>query len=166
MAATPELSIPDAARRPVERVLVDLDTTTMGLGEQEAARRLAVVGHNALRTHRARPWAVLGRQLRSPILILLVATAGVSVFLGDVTNSVVIAVILAVSIGLGFSSEFRAERAAEALHTRVSHTVVALRDGKERELDVVKLVPGDIVRLFLGAIVPADIRLLVCDEMS
>lgn len=162
----PAPSIQDAARRPVEQVLTDLDTTTMGLGEQEAARRLAVVGHNALRTHRARPWAVLGRQLHSPILMLLVATAGVSVFLGDVTNSVVIAVILAVSIGLGFSSEFRAERAAEALHTRVTHTVVALRDGTERELDVVKLVPGDIVRLFLGAIVPADIRLLVCEEMS
>ena len=166
IAPGPAPSIQDAARRPVEQVLTDLDTTTMGLGEQEAARRLAVVGHNALRTHRARPWAVLGRQLHSPILMLLVATAGVSVFLGDVTNSVVIAVILAVSIGLGFSSEFRAERAAEALHTRVTHTVVALRDGTERELDVVKLVPGDIVRLFLGAIVPADIRLLVCEEMS
>ncbi|MDQ0092411.1 magnesium-translocating P-type ATPase [Paeniglutamicibacter psychrophenolicus] len=166
MAASPALSIQDAARRPTERVLLDLDTTKVGLGEPEAARRLAVVGPNALRTHKAQPGAVLWRQLRSPILRLLLATAGLSVFLGDITNSVVIAVILAVSIGLGFSSEFRAERAAEALHKRVTHTVVALRDGKERQLDVVRLVPGDVVRLFLGAIVPADIRLLVCDEMS
>ncbi|MDD0857768.1 hypothetical protein NHF46_08430 [Arthrobacter alpinus] len=73
------------------------------------------------------------------------------------------------SVGLGFSNEFRAERAAEALHSRVTHTVVVLRDGTACQIDVVNLVPGDVVRLGLGAIIPADIRLLdaqdlLCDE--
>ena len=70
---------------------------------------------------------------------------------------------------MGFSNEFRAERAAEALHSRVTHTVVVLRDGTACQIDVVNLVPGDVVRLALGAFIPADIRLLdaknlLCDE--
>lgn len=153
----------------VEQVLLDLQATDSGLSVEEAARRLAVVGPNALRTHKANPWSVLGRQLRSPILILLIITAGLSLFLGDATNSIVIAVILLVSVGLGFSNEFRAERAAEALHSRVTHTVVALRGGTACQIDVVDLVPGDVVHLALGTIIPADIRLLeeknlLCDE--
>ncbi|MCU1574673.1 MAG: mgtA [Micrococcaceae bacterium] len=112
---------------------------------------------------------MLGRQLASPILILLISTACLSLFLGDTTNSVVIGVILFVSVGLGFSNEFRAERAAQALHSRVKHRVIALRDGAAHEVDVVGLVPGDVVRLGLGAVIPADIRLLssedlLCDE--
>jgi Mg2+-importing ATPase len=139
------------------------------LADAEAARRLADVGANALRTHRASPWLVLGRQLRSPVLILLFVTAAVALFVGDTTNAVVIAVILFASVGLGFGNEYRAERAAEALHSRVSHRVVVVRGGSAQEINVVDLVPGDVVRLGLGAIVPADIRLLtskdlLCDE--
>ncbi|WP_247647327.1 hypothetical protein [Arthrobacter sp. E3] len=66
---------------------------------------------------------------------------------------------------MGFSKEFRAERAAEALHSCVTHTVVALRDWAACQIDVVGLVPGDVVRLVLGAIIPADIRLLTSEEM-
>lgn len=167
--ADPSLSIVDSAHRTGAQVLRDLASTEQGLGAGEAASRLASVGPNALRSHRASPWTVLGRQFRSPILILLMVTAALSVFLGDATNSIVIGVILVVSVGLGFSNEFRAERAAEALHSRVRHSVVVLRDGLARQVDVVELVPGDVVRLSLGAVVPADIRLLgsedlLCDE--
>ena len=63
-------------------------------------------------------------------------------------------------IGLGFTNEYRAERAAEALHSSVRHLVTAIRDGTPVELDVTELVPGDVVLLQLGAVVPADIRLL------
>ncbi|MEO8222495.1 MAG: HAD-IC family P-type ATPase, partial [Specibacter sp.] len=169
-AAKPtQRSITGATHLSVEQVLVELGSSDSGLGRVEAARRLSAVGPNALRTHNASPWLVLGRQLRSPILILLIVTAGLSLFLGDATNSVVIAVILVVSVGLGFSNEFRAELAAQALHSRVTHTVVALRDGTPCQIDVVDLVPGDVVHLGLGAIIPADIRLLSaqglqCDE--
>ncbi|MEO7007191.1 MAG: magnesium-translocating P-type ATPase [Terrimesophilobacter sp.] len=157
--------IVDAAALPAEQVLAGLNCARAGLSSAEATARLASVGPNALRTHKARAWAVLGRQLKSPILILLFVTAGLSLALGDATNSTVIGVILVFSVGLGFWNEFRAERAAEALHSRVTHRVVVIRDGKPREIDVVELVPGDIVRVGLGAIVPADIRLLHCDDL-
>lgn len=158
-----------AAQLPVEEVLDQLGSGSGGLASVEAAKRLADVGPNAVRTHQASGWSVLGRQLGSPILILLAITAGLSLFLGDATNSIVIGVILLVSVGLGFTNEFRAERAAEALHSRVTHLAAVLRDGTLDEVGVTALVPGDVVHLAIGAIVPADIRLLtakdlLCDE--
>lgn len=163
------LAIADAAHQPVEEVVERLGSSIDGLGNSEAARRLAELGPNAVRTHQASGWSVLGRQLRSPILILLLVTAGLSLFLGDATNSIVIGVILLVSVGLGFSNEFRAERAAEALHSRVTHRAVVVRDATPQEVDVTALVPGDVVHLAIGAIIPADMRLLsakdlLCDE--
>lgn len=164
-----QLPITDAASLTSGQTLARLASGPDGLPEEEAAARFGSLGPNAVRTHRANAWAVLGRQFASPILILLLVTAGLSLFLGDATNSIVIGVILLVSVGLGFTNEFRAERASEALHDRVTHRAVVLRGGTTREVDVTALVPGDVVHLSLGAIIPADIRLLatnnlLCDE--
>lgn len=164
-----QLPITDAAALTAEQVLARLGSGPGGLAEEEAVARLQQLGPNAVRTHRANAWAVLGRQFASPILILLIITAGLSLFLGDATNSIVIGVILLASVGLGFTNEYRAERASEALHDRVTHRAVVLRGGTTREVDVTALVPGDVVHLSLGAIIPADIRLLttnnlLCDE--
>jgi Mg2+-importing ATPase len=155
----------DYAGSSSEVVMRELGCTAAGLTADEAARRLAANGPNAVRTHQASALSVLGRQFRSPILILLIVTAALSLLLGDVTNSIVIGVILLASVGLGFSNEFRAELAAEALHSRVTHKTVAVRDGALAEIDVVDVVPGDILHLSLGAIVPADIRLLTCEDL-
>ena len=89
--------------------------------------------------------------------------------LGQRTDAVIIGLILAASIGLGFANEYLAERAAQALHDSVQHTVIARRDGKPGNVPVTDLVPGDVVRLRLGTVVPADMRLLTataleCDE--
>jgi len=113
-----------------------------------------------VRDHKARVLGVLWRQLNSPLLALLAGTAVVSFFLGEHTNAVIIGMILAVSIGLGFVNEYRAERSAQALHARIRHTVTALRDGAPAAVDVTALVAGDVVRLQLGGVVPADLRLL------
>jgi len=135
-------------------------TQAAGLTSTEAAARLESHGRNALRSHRARPLAVLARQLKSALLILLFVTAVISYALGERADAVIIGVILAASIGLGFVNEYRAEKATEALHSSVRHTVVTVRDGQPSQVDVTELVPGDIVKLALGAVVPADIRLL------
>ena len=162
-------TIANSAQLTAGELLGELGSAPTGLTGEQARLRLQEIGPNAVRTHRANGWSVFLRQLRSPILILLILTAGVSLFLGDATNSMVIGAILVVSVGLGFSNEFRAERAAEALHSSVAHKVVVLRDGAPEQINVVDLVPGDIVQLAIGAIIPADIRLLssnnlLCDE--
>ena len=167
--ASLQLAITDAAALTAGQALERLGSGPSGLAEDEAAARLVQLGPNAVRTHRANAWAVLGRQFASPILVLLIATAALSLFLGDATNSVVIGVILLASVGLGFANEYRAERASEALHSRVTHRAAVQRGGTTRDVDVTALVPGDVVHLSLGAIIPADIRLLttndlLCDE--
>ncbi len=151
-------------------VLALLDTTSAGLTSAEASRRLAEYGPpNAVRSHRVSATAVLARQLKSAILALLAVTAVISFFLGDRNDAVIIGIILTASIGLGFTNEYRAERASAALHSQVRHTAVTLRDGSATEVDVADLVLGDILRLTLGSVVPADLRLIAvngleCDE--
>ncbi len=154
------LSMPEAASMAPEAVLDRLGTAAAGLGSEEAVRRLHAVGPNAIRTHHARALAVLGRQFRSALLALLLVTAVVSAFFGERTDALIIGAILAISIGLGFVNEYRAERAVEALHEEIRHDVPTHRDGQWVDVDVTDLVPGDVVRLDLGMIVPADLRIL------
>ncbi len=148
------------AGAPVEQVLGWLGSSAAGLSSAEAAARLARHGPNAVRTHHVNALAVLGRQLRSAVLVLLAGTAIVSYFLGDSMQAVIIFVILAASIGLGFVNEYRAEHAAAELHGRVHHNALARRDSKFVSVGVTDLVPGDVIRLSLGEAVPADVRLI------
>jgi Mg2+-importing ATPase len=140
-----------------------------GLSTAEARARREEYGPNALRTHATVPWTVLLRQFRNPLLLLLLAAATVSGFTGAPTDAVIIGAIVALSVGLGFFNEFRSEQAVAALHQQIRHTALVERDGVPQRVDVVDLVPGDIVHLAIGDIVPADMRLLEtvdceCDE--
>ncbi|WP_345412688.1 magnesium-translocating P-type ATPase [Actinomycetospora chlora] len=164
-----ELGIEEAAATPAADVLDRLGSGPGGLTEEEAERRRDREGANAVRRHRARPWTVLARQLRSPVLVLLGLTAIASVWLGEGTDAAVIGVILVASVGLGFTNEYRAERATELLHSRIAHRVVVVRDGQPSARDVTTLTRGDVITLSLGELVPADVRLLSstgleCDE--
>src|SRR6202047_5024929 len=155
-----ELTAARISSAPLADVLRWADTTAEGLSGAEASARLLRYGPNSVRTHRVRAIAVLGRQLRSAVLGLLAATAVVSFFLGDSKQAIIIGVILAASIGLGFVNEYRAERASAALHSGGHHTAVVHRDGRFVKVDVNGLVPGDVIRLTLGEAVPADVRLI------
>ncbi|MGA2286620.1 MAG: HAD-IC family P-type ATPase, partial [Dehalococcoidia bacterium] len=146
-----------------------MGTSEAGLASAEANIRLGQVGPNAIRSHGANVLDVLFRQVKSPLLILLVVAAAVSLFVGERTDALIIFSIMALSVGLGFFNEFRAARAVEALHSRVRHDALTLRDGKAVQVGVTALVPGDIVSLAVGDVVPADLRLLeakdlTCDE--
>ena len=159
----------EAATLASAAVLTRLGTGPGGLAGGEAARRLAAVGPNAVRSYRARALPVLWAQLRSPLLLLLAVTAVASAFLGQASSAVIIGIILIASVGLGFANEYKAAKTAEALHSGVRHRCVVLRDGHPHTLDVTELVPGDVVDLQLGQVVPADLRLLAvagleCDE--
>jgi Mg2+-importing ATPase len=141
------LGITVAATRSVDEVLRGLNVTETGLSAGEAAHRLRLWGPNAVATHRARLVPVLWHQLRSPLLGLLVVAAIASYFVGERSDAVIIGVIVALSVGLGFVNEYRAEKAAEALHSQIRHRTVTLRDGQPWEVDVTELVPGDVVDL-------------------
>ena len=168
-AAAAPLTVSGSAALPVADVLASLGTGADGLTAADVSARVATYGPNALRSHRTRPLPVLLRQLRSPLLLLLLATATVSFFVGERTDALIIGLIVTASVGLGFVNEYRAEQAAEALHSQLRHRALVRRDGRVTSVDVTELVPGDLVDLQLGEVVPGDLRLvsvteLVCDE--
>ncbi len=160
------LSLVEAGTVDASSVLESLGSSQAGLSAEEAQRRLLQVGPNAVRSHGARPLAVLARQLNSPLLLLLVAAALVSIVVGERAGAGIILGIVGLSVGLGFVNEFRSEQAIEALHERIRHTALTLRDGRAVAVDVTELVPGDLVRLGVGDVVPADLRLLEADGMD
>jgi len=155
-----ETRIGVAAAQPAEDVMRGLEVTGAGLATEEVERRLGRWGPNAVRSHRARGWLVLWHQLRSPLLALLLAAAVVSYFVGERSDALIIGVIVGLSVALGFANEYRAEKTAESLHARIRHRALVLRDGRPQEVEVTSLVPGDVVELRLGDVVPADMRLM------
>ena len=166
---TAPIDIAEASRLPPDEVLARLGVDARGLTSAAAADRLRAFGPNVLLTHRVTALGVLMRQLRNPLLLLLFAAAVVSGLTGDPVDAVIITAILALSVGLGFVNEYRSEQAAAALHDKILHRTLVIRDGVQCQLDVRDLVPGDIVSLRIGDVVPADVRLLdtihlECDE--
>ena len=147
-------------------MLERLGTADGGLDAEEASRRLVEGGPNAVRSHGARPLAVLARQLKNPLLLLLVAAAVTSIVVGEQADAGIVLGIVALSVGLGFFNEYRSERAVEALHSRITHRAVVRRGGHVVSVDVTQLVPGDVVLLDVGDIVPADLRLLEVDGLE
>lgn len=132
----------------------------LGLTTKEVADRRREFGQNILEVKKLNPVFLLLRQFNNPILWLLTAAILLSSFLGDVTNALIILVVVSLSAILGFITEYRAERAIADLHSRISHHATVIRDGVAKSITNAELVPGDIVKLRIGSIVPADIKLL------
>jgi P-type Mg2+ transporter len=147
-------------------VLQMLGTGSEGLSGDEAHTRLARVGANTVPVRRVTLASIINGQVRSPLLLLLLATAVLSAVLGERTNATIIIVILFASVGLGAGNDYRAARTAKALQADVREEATTVRQGSTIQVDVADLVPGDIVRLTVGNIVPADIRLVHLDGLS
>ncbi|HUZ09940.1 MAG TPA: magnesium-translocating P-type ATPase [Acidimicrobiales bacterium] len=161
-----DLDLLEAAALTPEEVLSRLGSRTDGLSSDEVTERLGRFGPNALGTHRVRVASVLFRQIRNPILVLLLGAALVSGLTGGGANAAIIAVIVALSVGLGFLNEYRAEVAMASLRAKIRQEAEVTRDGRASRVPVTTLVPGDVVSLRIGALVPADLRLLKVDELE
>jgi P-type Mg2+ transporter len=159
-----ELDLARAAELSPEEALSALGSRPEGLTSNEVEERLRRFGTNALAIHRVRATAVLFRQIRNPILLLLLGAALVSGLTGGGTNAVIIAVIVFLSVGLGFFNEYRAEMAMASLRAQIRQEAEVRRNGQTCRVPVTDLVPGDVVVLRIGALVPADLRLLSVDE--
>ena len=158
------------ARLAPEEALAELGSAAGGLDAAEAARRLGVFGPNtvAKETRQSIPKQLLIR-LGTPLNVLLLALALVSYLLGDPRAAIVIAIIVALSVGLSFVQEYRSNKAAEGLRAMVRTTATVLRrgigEGDRRDVPIEELVPGDVIALGAGDMVPADVRLLAAKDL-
>jgi Mg2+-importing ATPase len=140
-------------------------TGTTGLSGAEAKARLTRLGPNLFRERPARSLLLqyLSR-FRNPLVIILLVASAVSAFTGEVTNFLIISFIVLLSVTLDFVQEYRANVAAEKLRQSVSVRATVLRDGKPLEVSVTGVVPGDVVLLSAGDLIPADGKVLEsCD---
>jgi Mg2+-importing ATPase len=159
-------TLAEAAALPPGEVVRRLASSDDGLTAEVARARLAEIGPNALASHRATGLRVLANQLRNPLLGVLVLVAVVSGFTGQAADAAIIVVIAVLSILLGFVNEYRSERAIEELRSQIHHLATAVRGGRRARTDVTELVPGDVVELSIGDVVPADVRLLSTDDLG
>jgi Mg2+-importing ATPase len=135
-----------------------LASSADGLSSQEAEERLRRYGRNELREQQQLSRArVLLAQVRSPLLLLLVFAAVVSVVTGEWVDAVIVLAIVLASVGIGYTREYRAQAAAAALRARVKTRASVVRDGQTVALPLEDVVPGDVVLLSAGSLVPADV---------
>jgi P-type Ca2+ transporter type 2C len=141
--------------------MVTAATDTSGLTPAEAASRLELHGRNEIPEPRSP--GVLERtadQLRDPMILLLLGAAAVTVAMRDVVDTVVIGLVVVLNATVGVIQEIRAERTVRALRRLAAPTARVIRDGSHLVIPAAELVPGDLVQLDAGDIVPADARLL------
>ncbi|OEV39452.1 hypothetical protein HS99_0001765 [Kitasatospora aureofaciens] len=132
-----------------------------GLTATEAARRLAEHGPNEVTAdHRVPLWARIAAQLRDPLITVLLSAVALTLAIGDHPDAVVIALVIVVNTTVGVVQEVRAESAVAALSRLSAPAARVLRDGEHRKVPSAGIVPGDVVALAEGDIVPADARLV------
>lgn len=138
-----------------------LRSSNQGLSLQEVRTRLARDGYNEFKETKKRHWfLIFFAQFTDFMIVILIVAAIVSFFVGDLKDALAILAILFVNAVIGFTQEYRAEKALEALQAMTSTTANVLRDGKTAVIPARELVPGDRVMLEAGRIVPADLRLV------
>ena len=136
-----------------------------GLTRAQAAQRLQQYGPNRLKPARQHAVALqFLAHFRNPLVLVLLGASGLSALTGDVTGALIIALIVLLSVSLDFVQAYRAGRAAERLALQVAVTATVVRDGTACELPVAELVPGDVVLLSAGNLVPADAWLVEAND--
>jgi len=145
----------------VEEIFKELITGKNGLSNNEAANRRQTHGPNELVEGKKKSIAgILLSQFADVMIIILLAAAVISGFIGDLTDTIVILVIVVLNALVGFIQEYRAEKAMQALKQMAVAQSKVIRDGHSTFLSSVELVPGDVVVLEAGNLVPADLRLV------
>lgn len=159
--ATSQIIAPPFFLEPLSKVMRQLATELKGLTSVVAEARLKESGPNELRLHKKQALVLefLSR-FRNPLVLILLGASTISAFTGDVTGCVVISVMVLMSVLLDFVQEHRAGQAALRLQQSVAVRVTVLRDGWPCNLLLTQLVPGDVVLLSAGDLVPADGRVL------
>src|SRR5258708_5770232 len=156
-----ERELLDVCVLPVDAALSRLGATDKGLDLSQVQERRAKYGLNEVSKRKKLGFiAEILQRCRNPLVIQLFVISGVSYAMGDLRAAIVVGVMIVLSVFLGYFQETRSSQAVEKLRAMVQTTCSVLRGGKEMEIAMNELVPGDIVIFAAGSIIPADIRLL------
>lgn len=150
----------------IEELLKSLQTSKLGLSNEEAKNRQLIHGENTFKANKNLPILKLFlKQFNSPLMYLLLAASFLSFILKDISDGSVILFILFVNGVLGFFQEYKSENSIAKLEKFINRDIICLRDGKDDLIKEKDVVPGDIVTLKEGDIVPADCRLIYAEDL-
>jgi Mg2+-importing ATPase len=158
----------ETAAEDADDVLRRLQTSLAGLSDEEAEQRRLQYGRNIVVPGSRHPHlALLGRALINPLVILLLGLATVQFVTpeGDIRAAIVMVVMVVLGVSLRFWQEARADTAAAKLKAMIRVTATVVRGGQSREIPLEELVPGDVVQLAAGDMIPADLRVLSCKDL-
>ena len=159
-------SVTEAASLDASALYDCFRTSPDGLRSDEVQRRLRESGPNVLASsQRVGIATLLWHAILNPLVVLLAVLATISYATGDIPAAVMMSLMLVLGVGLRLIQEARADSAAARLRAMISVTATAVRDGTPREVLVTNLVPGDIVTLSAGDMVPADVRILAAKDL-
>ena len=151
---------------PIDILLGELESSIGGLSQMMATERLAQFGPNSIDvSSHIHPLLQFLALFLSPLPLLLIGLSVLSFTTGGATGALVIAAMVFLSTGLAFLQEYKSNKAAEKLRKMVSIKVTVLRDGLEQEIPLNEVVPGDVVKLSAGDLIPADLRLLSSNDL-
>jgi Mg2+-importing ATPase len=141
-------------------------TSLTGLEEEEAAHRIEKVGPNVVTQEMQRGWVgLLKTAVLNPLVILLLLLATISFATGDFRAGIVMMIMVFLGVLLRFFQESRADASAAKLKSMIRVTATVVRDGQHREIPLADLVPGDLIHLAAGDMIPADIRVISCKDL-
>lgn len=150
---------------PLPQALAEVGSRLAGLSSEEAEEKLAEFGPNELvQRKKLGFFEDLWRRLKSPLVVQLMVIAAISALLGEARSTALVSAMVLLSVGLSFVLDRRSSQAVERLGKRVQSRTLVLRDGGEQEIRISEVVPGDIVLLHAGSIVPADVRLIAAKD--
>lgn len=151
----------------IEEVLQEFGTSKEGLSKSEVVSRQEKYGPNELqKDHKTTPLKIFIAQFKNGLILLLVFAGILSLALNEVVESIAIFAIILLNAILGFIQEYRAEKAIEALEQITAPTTKVIRHGKEKKISTKNIVPGDIVVLEMGDIIPADGRIIEASSLQ
>jgi len=144
----------------ISDIFDEFKTSAHGLSKEEISLRHEKYGLNQITSEEVRWWHILWRQFKSPFIYLLVVAAGLAFFLHETINGVMIVIFVLINAFLGFYQEFRSEQTVKLLKKFVVPKVKVMRNKKEQIVASQDLVPGDVVIVEAGDVIPADLRFI------
>jgi Ca2+-transporting ATPase len=151
----------------IKEVIQQLQTSEQGLSDEAARQKLEKDGKNELQQKKRKPaWKIFIGQFKDFMILVLLAAAVVSGLAGDLTDTIIIFVIIILNAIVGFVQENKAEEAMEALRNISAPQAHVIRNNKPVTISADGIVPGDIVTLEAGSIVPADLRLIEAHSLK
>ena len=154
-------SIKQSSMADIDELLKSFDTSLEGLNGKQVQQCLKKYGYNVISSDKQESALIkLLSEFLSPLVVLLFTIVIISFFIGEIESAIIIIAMIIINVFMTFFQEYQADKAAEKLKKLVSTTVTVIRSGKEEEISQSELVPGDIIRLSAGNIIPADIRII------